>query len=48
MKEFITMAHYPVPDCEHEDKTMISDSYCSVCGDYDYDCNDCGERINHV
>ena len=48
MKEFITMAHYPVPDCEHEDKTMISDSYCSVCGDYDYDCDDCGERINHV
>jgi hypothetical protein len=48
VKEFITMAHYPIPDCEHEDKTLISDSYCSVCGDYDYDCDDCGERINHV
>jgi hypothetical protein len=48
MKEFITKAHYPVPDCEHEDKTLISDSYCSVCGDYDDVCDDCGERINHV
>jgi len=48
MKEFITMAHYPIPDCEHEDKTLISDSYCSACGDYDDMCGDCGERINHV
>lgn len=47
-REFITKAHYPTYDCEHENKTLIPDSHCSTCGDYDDICDDCDERINHV
>ena len=47
-REFITKAHYPTYDCEHDNKTLIPDSYCSTCGDYDDICDDCDERINHV